>query len=276
VATFAYDKRGTGESQGTYTQDFIALAHDAAAAAGEARRLAAGRFSRIGFFGGSQGGWVAPLAAVEAKVDFLEIGFGVVGTALEQDQWQVDYQLTRQKGLGADILPKVHEVTDATAEVMASDFSPASLARVGEMRRKYGSEPWFAQIEGQYSGELLKGQAGQAEWESPGVPWRYSSLEAVRRLSIPQLWVFAADDSIAISAPSISRLEQARADGGHIDIAVFPGTDHGIRLFTEKNGERVYSGAIAPGYLKLVADFAKDQVRPPYGDAAWPAGRKAR
>lgn len=275
VGVFVYDKRGTGRSTGLYSQDFHLLSDDAAAALTEARRLAGKRASRIGFEGGSQGGWVAPLAAVQAKVDFLEVGFGVVGTALEQDQWQVDYQL-RQKGLADGDQAKVHEVTDATAEVMAEDFSPASLDRVEALRRQYGSEPWFARIEGQYSGELLKGQAKQAEWESPGVPWRYSSLEAVRRLNIPQLWVFAAEDSIAPSAPSIARLEQARGEGRRIDIAVFPRTDHGIRLFTEAGGERKYSGAMAPGYLKLIADFAKGDLAPPYGEETWPdAGRRA-
>jgi len=63
VAAFIYDKRGTGASQGEYTQDFHVLAADARAALGEARRLAGARASSAGFLGISQGGWVAPLAA---------------------------------------------------------------------------------------------------------------------------------------------------------------------------------------------------------------------
>lgn len=63
ISIFSYHKRGTGESEGEYTQNFELLADDAAAALRQARKMAAGRFGRAGFFGGSQGGWVAPLAA---------------------------------------------------------------------------------------------------------------------------------------------------------------------------------------------------------------------
>src|SRR3546814_16570997 len=63
VGVFVYDKRGTGRSTGSYTQDFHLLAGDARAALVEALPLARERAGRLGFHGGSQAGWVAPLAA---------------------------------------------------------------------------------------------------------------------------------------------------------------------------------------------------------------------
>lgn len=77
VGAFVYDKRGTGASDGTYTQDFSVLANDAVAAVAQARRLAGARAGRVGFRGGSQGGWVAPLAATRTKVDFVIVGYGL-------------------------------------------------------------------------------------------------------------------------------------------------------------------------------------------------------
>jgi uncharacterized protein len=71
IASFVFDKRGTGASTGVYTQDFELLAEDVAAAVREARKLSAGRVGRIGVAGFSQGGWVAPLAATKVPVDFL-------------------------------------------------------------------------------------------------------------------------------------------------------------------------------------------------------------
>jgi hypothetical protein len=70
--------------RGTYTQDFVLLGEDAAAAVKAARRSCFKCFSRVGLFGRSQGGWVAPLAATRTAVDFLGVGFGVVGTPVEQ------------------------------------------------------------------------------------------------------------------------------------------------------------------------------------------------
>ena len=72
---FFYDKRGTGNSEGEYTQNFELLADDAAAAMNEARSVAAGRFTNgPAIYGGSQGGWVAPLAATRSPRTSLSSG----------------------------------------------------------------------------------------------------------------------------------------------------------------------------------------------------------
>jgi pimeloyl-ACP methyl ester carboxylesterase len=268
VSTFFYDKRGTGKSTGTYTQDFILLAKDAANAAVAARKLAAGRFSRIGFFGGSQGGWVAPLAASHSNVDFLEVGFGVVGTALEQDQWQVDYQLA-EDGFGPDILPDVHRVTDVTASVVGSDFADAG--ELDAIAKAYSNKPWYSKIDGQYSGDLLKGKIAsvRADSESLRIPWHYAGFDVLQQLQIPQLWVFAKDDSVAPSANSIERLEGFTGNAEHRSIVVFPNTDHGITTFhVDSSGARKSDG-LADGYLRLLADFAKGRLSGTYGAADW-------
>jgi hypothetical protein len=269
VAVFAFDKRGTGHSEGRYTQDFIALAGDAASAGREARRLADGRTGRFGYFGGSQGGWVAPLAALESGADFLEVGFGVVGTAFEQDQWQIDYQLVHEHGYGPEILPRVHALTDATAVVARSDFR-AGMARVDALKAEDAQEPWLRDVDGQYSGGLLAGEVGRMRDESPKVTWEYAGLDVIRSLRVPQLWVFAADDDVAPSAPSIERLAGIRAEGTPLRRLVFPSTTHGIlRIETGPDGKRRTLDSYADGYLRVLADFAKGTMQPRYGDAQW-------
>jgi pimeloyl-ACP methyl ester carboxylesterase len=265
VSEFAYDKRGTGGSGGVYTQDFSLLADDAAAAVEEARKLAAGRFSRIGLMGGSQGGWVAPAAALKSHADFVEVAFGMVATPIEQDQWQVDLQL-KERGFPDSILPEVHEVTGATAGVARSNFT-AHFDELDRMKAKYGERPWFAKIDGQYSGELLQGKTDQARSESPQVPWDYDSEAVLRQLQIPQLWVMAEDDSTAPSARSIERLEALKRVGAPIEIVVFPHTDHGIRLYTVDAEGQHQTTRMADGYLRLLADWTKGELRPPYGDS---------
>ena len=75
IGAFVYDKRGSGGSSGRYTQKFLTLANDAIAALTEARRLA-----------GSQGGWVAPLAAKIEPVDFVVVSFGLAVSPLDEDR----------------------------------------------------------------------------------------------------------------------------------------------------------------------------------------------
>src|SRR6478672_3843092 len=86
VGVFVYDKRGTGGSDGKYTQDFDTLADDAVAAMREARQIAGTRCARIGYQGGSQGGWVAPIAATRAPVDFVIVSFGLAVSVIDEDQ----------------------------------------------------------------------------------------------------------------------------------------------------------------------------------------------
>ncbi|MBS0360073.1 MAG: alpha/beta fold hydrolase [Proteobacteria bacterium] len=275
VATFAYDKRGTGRSQGAYTQDFPVLADDAAAAVEEVRRLAKGRIGRIGVEGGSQGGWIAPAAAVKAHADFVEVAFGMVATPIEQDQWQVDTEL-KERGFPPDILPKVHAVTDATAAVARANFA-GHLDGLQRVRALYGQEPWFSKIEGQYSGEILNGKLVPGpqldrkelgEWLAAQVPWDYDSAAVLKQVKAPQLWIMAQDDSVAVSAPSIARLEQLKRAGANIDIRVFPHTDHGIRLYTtDAEGQHHTTTRMADGYLKLLADWAKGVGAGAYGDS---------
>lgn len=102
IAVFVYDKRGTGDSGGEYTQDFYLLASDAAAALDEARRLAGQRVARVGFVGGSQAGWIAPLAATQAPVDFVLVGYGMAEGPLAEDAGEVRQNLI-DRGYGADV-----------------------------------------------------------------------------------------------------------------------------------------------------------------------------
>ena len=138
------------------------------------------------------------------------------------------------------------------------------------MRAKYGKEPWFADIDGQYSGELLQGKVGQAREESPQVPWWFDTRDVLRKLKVPQLWVMAQDDSIAPSAPSIARLEELKRNGADIRIVVFPKTDHGIRRYTVDAEGQHHRAGMADGYLRLEADWAKGEWHPPYDDSFAP------
>lgn len=96
VAVMAYDKRGVGASTGEYTgigpansdQMFGLLADDALAAVAALRSHANIDRARIGLFGNSQGGWIAPLAASRSRdVAFLISLSGPVSTVGEENEF---------------------------------------------------------------------------------------------------------------------------------------------------------------------------------------------
>lgn len=269
VSVFVYDKRGTGSSEGEYTQNFELLADDAVAALTEARRVAAGRFGRAGFFGGSQGGWVAPLAASRATADFVAVGFGLVVSPIEEDREQL-LDEARTMGLGKTSEAQLERLSRATSRLVRSHFATgyAELARV---KASIGSAPWAATIEGEYSGDMLRmsdadlRRIGRARFDNLELIWDYDAVAALKRVRVPLLWVLAGEDREAPIAQTRKALATLANSGLRLDSYLFPETDHGIVEFrTNQDGTRTPT-RIADGYLRLLADWIKGEFAGPYG-----------
>jgi uncharacterized protein len=269
IAVFAFDKRGTGKSEGIYHQNFGKLAADVVAASAAARKLAAGRYARFGLIGGSQGGWVAPRAANEAGAEFVAIGYGLLMDPLEEDAEQVATEL-RDAGFGADVLVKAKEITDATGAVMAAHFRDG-YARLAEVKARYGGEPWFASIKGEFTGDVLRTPeaelraTGAAKHDNLDIEWHYDALGEMRKVTAPQLWVIAGADREAPPEHTVTRLEALRREGKRIAIVRYPATDHGIFEFEQAPDGTRRMTRIADGYFRLLGDWIKGEWRPPYG-----------
>jgi pimeloyl-ACP methyl ester carboxylesterase len=271
ISVFAYDKRGTGRSEGEYTQNFELLADDAAAAMAEVRRLAAGRFNRIGYFGGSQGGWIAPLAATRSRPDFIAVGFGLIGSPIEEDREQVLTEM-RGKGYGEPDLTEARQVAGATAELVRSRFT-RGYDQLAVARRRYGAKPWFNQIEGEFTGAVLREKeadlrrVGPAIFDNLELIWDYDSRPVLAKLRVPQLWILAEADREAPPEATLTALQEARAKGSDLAIYSFPDTDHGIVEFTQApDGARTYT-RVTDGYFRLLGDWINGQTSGIYGRA---------
>jgi pimeloyl-ACP methyl ester carboxylesterase len=270
IGAFVYDKRGTGASGGDYTQDYLMLANDAIAAMREARRLAGTRAGRIGYQAGSQGGWVAPLAAKIEPVDFVVVGFGLAVSPLEEDRSAIVLDMTRL-GYGPDVVAKAMEVADATAAVLLGGFRDG-YDKVAAVRAKYGNEPWFKYVRGNATVFIL----GKTEAElrrigptlAPSIPLQYDPLPVLRNLRVPQLWILGADDIDAPSAETARRLAVLAANGAPITTAMFPDAEHGIYEYvTAADGTRL-STRQPDGYFRMMSDFIRDgRLQSSYGTA---------
>lgn len=269
VGVFVYAKRGSGGSEGRYTQDFHVLAEDAAAAVVEARRMAGARAGRVGLHGASQGGWVAPLAATLTPVDFVTIGFGLAYGVLSEDSDEVIQNL-EAKGWGPDVLEKGREITDVTGAFVASRGA-VGFGGLEAVRARYRAEPWFADIKGEFTGMLLNTANEQIIALAPqldaGTSWDYDPLPVLSRLNTPMLWVQAEKDTGAPPDATRRRLVDLSAQGRPITVLEFPDTDHGIvRFETSPDGRRTSLG-YAPGYYQAVLDWARTgRLEGAYGD----------
>ncbi len=267
VGAFVYDKRGTGDSGGSYTQDYGVLANDAVAAMAEARRLAGARAGRVGFRGGSQGGWVAPLAATRTQADFVMIGYGLAISPLEEDREAVAFGL-KLKGYDQAVIDKAWELSDAIGLILSSNLTQG-YDQLDAARAKYRNEPWYKDVRGDFTYMVLPYSSAEIREKGKayifGTPWHYDSLAVLRKLRTPQLWMLAEDDIDAPSGETLRRVTALQAQGLPIATALFPHAEHGMTEFElQPDGERVDT-RYSPGYMRLTIDYAKGTLHPPYG-----------
>lgn len=272
VGTFVFDKRGTGASGGAYSQDFNLLADDGVSAMHQAKRLAGPRAGRVGYQGGSQGGWVAPIAANRERVDFVIVCFGLAVSVIDEDQQEVEIEM-REKGHSPTEIASALEVAGAAETVIASEFTEG-FREFDAAKAKYKDAPWYKDLHGNYTYALLpyseselRAMSAKFKW---GTPFHYDPLPTLRSDTTPQLWILGEEDYEAPSAETSRRIKSLIGNGQPFTLAVYPHAEHGMTLFeiAADNGERL-STRYVPGYFAMIRDYARDgRLHNAYGDAA--------
>jgi len=247
------------------------------AAMREARRLAGARAGRVGYQGGSQGGWIVPLAVNRAPVDFGIISFGLAVTVLEEDAQEVALEM-KLKGHSEAEIAKALEISHAAGvlagEAMASTaIQDASYAAFDAVREKYRGEPWFKDVHGNFTHfllplnkEQLRAFAAAHDWRTPV---HYEPMPTLEASTTPQLWILGSDDLDAPSAETSRRITSLIDQGKAFTLAINPGAEHGMTEYElDAKGERV-STRFSAGYFAMMRDFARDGVlNGSYGRAA--------
>ncbi|HEY2444874.1 MAG TPA: alpha/beta fold hydrolase [Rhizomicrobium sp.] len=238
IGVFVYDKRGSGQSGGELSADFAVRAADTAAASREVRRLVPAA-RQVGVFGGSQGGWVAPLTATKARLDFVIVGYGLAEGVTAQDRDEVEDQV-RQAGYGDDAIRKVREITAATATIVRSHWM-RGWSKFAAIRRKYIREPWIGAIKDTgYTGQLLRAPIAQARLMGPRldkhVSFNYDPRPVIARIAPAQLWVLGGADHTAPNARTVQILERIQKRKSNLDLVIYNEADHGISESFTQNG----------------------------------------
>ncbi|MGH2584368.1 MAG: alpha/beta hydrolase family protein, partial [Dehalococcoidia bacterium] len=141
----AYDKRGSGGAAGDWRRaTFDELADDVIAAASMLTQRPEIDSARIGLYGSSQGGWIAPLAAARcAGVAFVVVVCGSGVTPAEQMLYLHEQRL-RQPGFGDGDISAARALLAMRNEVARTNEGwPAFDAAVEQAR----AQPWFAYVD---------------------------------------------------------------------------------------------------------------------------------
>lgn len=281
IGVFVYDKRGTGKSTGEVSANFHVRAKDTVAAVLEARRMTAGMDARVGVMGGSQGGWVAPLAATQTPVDFVIALYASAEGVTQEDRDLVDLHL-REKGYGEDVIARAHELTSATAKIVLSHWAKG-WGNFADVKEKYKGEAWFKAIgpDNNYTGMLL--QIPSPRFVGPvigpvvgpaldqDVSFDYDPAPTLKQITKPHLWVRAGKDRTIPSPRTLPILRSIQKRRPNLDVVVYDEADHGLVVRYSDHGQarRRYPD----GLIDLIARWIHTgQVGRPIGNVTMYAG----
>ena len=230
-AVLAFDKRGAGKSSGNWREaTFDDLADDAVTASRFLQARPDIDPVRIGFWGLSQGAWIAPLAAVRSKDAAFVVTLSGGGlTPAEGELLDSEWEL--QKAGLAD-----GDIRDALAFQSAKN----SFMRSGSGWEDYAARrtralqpraPWYA-----LPGTDLNGPstAEHADWSHFRRFYFYDPAPTLRALRVPLLAIFGELDTPKGVERNVNALKTALSAGGNRDftVRVFPNGRHNLMDMT--------------------------------------------
>jgi uncharacterized protein len=260
VGVFVYDKRGTGGSGGTFTHDIKQLAIDASVALEAAKTTAGYRAGRIGYYGTSQGGWTAPLAATLSRPDFVVVGYGLAVSPIQEDREALALDM-RRHGFGRAEIAKALEIGSAAQSIVRNHFQ-SGYETLHLVLEKYKHEPWFGFVRGNLTGVIIHTPEMELRELGPrlfaGIIPDYDPMPVLRKLKTPQLWILGGDDIDAPPLETHRRLVALKQKGHSISIVTYPHAEHGLYNF-EIEGENRLSTGQPESLQRLLATFARGE-----------------
>jgi pimeloyl-ACP methyl ester carboxylesterase len=208
IASLCWDKPGVGGSSGDWTQQsFLERAQEATDAVKllKARRDIDGK--RIGLWGISQGGWIAPLAASRsADVAFIILVSSPVGTIEEQDLYRVEHEMRADKMPEGDIKKALVLARRRMEFLRNESFEPFDM-----VQREIGDERWFKE----YVHRL-----GRKDFAFGKKNVAYDGRQVLKEVKCPVLILVGERDTIVPSKRDAVVMEGILAKSGNTDVTV--------------------------------------------------------
>jgi pimeloyl-ACP methyl ester carboxylesterase len=224
IAALIYDKRSTGgQLGGTSEVDLRDLAGDAAAAVALLKQRGDINAGRIGLWGHSQGGWVAPIAAAQSDSVAFVVGFSAPGvTYADLDKYANATRLRANGVPQADIDQAMAALAEVDDFVRRGGNAAALQERLDQLHRTR----WASLT-------TLPRLAPTREHIRTWIRWRNLDLDPVeywRRIRVPVLLLYGERDDVVPVPASASRIEEAlRAAGNpNVTVRIFAGENHTI------------------------------------------------
>jgi len=222
IATLIWDKAGNGCSDGQYSSalPIQERATEVLAALAMLKEREDIDPRRIGTWALSQGGWVAPMAAVRSgDIAFLIIVSGPAKDALSQGAYPA-VGLLRQAGASAAEAENAYAILRRTLAVLrAGGTAEEALALFGSLQK-------YPALRETYQMDAAGAKQLQSFLAAP--EWSLSAEEFLQQLKQPTLAIFGKRDSVVDWRESVDVYRRAFKQAGNRDltIRVFEDADH--------------------------------------------------
>lgn len=224
-AVLCYDKPGVRESIGDWTQQtFHDRAREVIAALHFLQTYSGISAQPIGLCGGSQAGWVMPIAAhLTNDAAFIISISGAAVSPGEQEAYRIEHQL-RAAGFSET---EVHQALRIYEQRLAMIRQGASVGEIMAMQNEAQHEGWFP-----YLADITP-----EDLEFFIANYDFDPMSFLRQVTCPFLGIWGALDLLVPVEKSVRLTRQALEEAGntHFELKIFPQANHGMRGVTEDN-----------------------------------------
>jgi hypothetical protein len=264
IAAFAYDKRGTGESEGDWEKaDFDTLADDAAAAILLLQERTDIDAKRVGFSGASQAAWIIPLASARVPgVKLWQILSGAASLGLEEQE-----RLRLVLQMRAEGYPQLEIDRALRIRSMMDDYAKTGKGwdELAAAFKEVEKEFWAVQFIG-----------GLPARDAPDWPWlrkgfQYEFVPFLERYGGSVRFLFGANDTPAPVAAAVPRIEAAmkRSPSADWSVLIVPDATHN-HYVGRNGGDREFPGLsrYVPRHFEYVTEWVAERFDLPKGTAS--------
>jgi uncharacterized protein len=263
----SYDKRGVGKSTGNWREvGFEDLADDAVAAAKFLQARADINPKQIGFWGLSQGGWIAPLAASRFPDAAFAIALSGGGLSPAQTElFDSEYELTKA-GYKPDEVQAALTWQSLKNDIIASPDSNEKWEQYAKLRLTAKDQKWF-----RHPGIDVFGpeKRDNGFWPYMRKFYFYDPAPTLRSMKAPLLAIFGELDTPEGVKAQVRAIEQIAQDSKRetrnsklIAIKVYPSARHNLMEVPRDNpNEWVRLKRFPPGFFETMVDWTMMQLR---------------
>jgi pimeloyl-ACP methyl ester carboxylesterase len=253
IAVLTYDKRGVGQSSGSWRDaSFDELASDAVTGARYLQSRGDIDSSSIGFWGLSQGGWIAPLAASQfARAAFaIALSGGGLSPAL-QELYDTEYELgmagfSKQAIDSALDFQRTRDKYTVAGEGWSEYALRLEQARTARWFRYPGTDTWGPAA------------ANDPYWTNVRRYYFYDPSPALRTLNAPVLAMFGELDTPVAARLNATRMAALLDSAGHrhSTVALVPQARHNL-METSASNPREFArlNGFPPGLFTRMVDW---------------------